>query len=400
MEQHFFDFIRGYVRIRISGEACDRFLNLCAYHGIRLWGLFPADGACEAFISRKDFFRLKAFVRKSHTRVRIAGRYGFPFFIHKYRSRGACVCGAFAAAVFLFWLSAHIWNISIEGNLSQTDDVIFEYLENEGVSHGMWKNQIDTQELSEQIRMYFTQFSWVSADLKGTRLVIYVKEGTLSAAPADDTLESVGGIAAAKAGTVVSIFVRKGLAAVEAGDVVEAGDLLVSGQIPVYSDDGEVLSWQSVNADADIILRTETDYYETLAFETTLKNYTGREKRSWLLRIGDFSFALPASWESFSLFDLTAAITQVQLSENFYLPVYFYKYTAKEYESLQYSYTEEQARRILESNLSDFVENLEEKGVQIFQNNVTIDLYEKMAVAEGTLITDESAVISVDEPQR
>lgn len=344
MEQRFFDFMRGYVRIRVSGEACDRFLNLCAYHGIRLWGLFPADGACETFVSRKDFFRLKTFVRKSHTRIRIAGRYGFPFFIHKYRSRWACFCGAIAAAAFMAWLSAHVWNISIEGNLSQSDDVIFEYLENEGVRHGMWKNQIDTQELSDQLRSYFTQFSWVSADLKGTRLAIYVKEGTSDAQTDDDAAELTNGLAAAKAGTVVSIFVRKGLAAVAVGDTVEAGTLLVSGQIPVYSDDGEVLFWQSVNADADIILRTETDYYEALAYETTLKNYTGREKTRILFRIGGFSFALPGSWKSFSSFDLTGKITQAQLSENFYLPVYFYKYTAKEYESLQYSYTEAQAR--------------------------------------------------------
>lgn len=279
MEQRFFNFLHGYVRIRISGEACERFLNLCAYHGIRLWGLFPADDACETYVSRKDFFRLKTFVRKSHTRIRIAGRYGFPFFMHKYRSRWACVCGAFAAAVFMAWLSAHVWNISIEGNLSQTDDVVFEYLESEGVSHGMWKSQIDTQELSDQIRSYFTQFSWVSADLKGTRLMIYVREGNMSASAEEDVREpAASGIAAAKSGTVVSIFVRKGLAAVSAGDAVEAGEILVSGQIPVYNDEGEILSWQSINADADIILRTETDYYETLSLQTMRKNYTGRQK--------------------------------------------------------------------------------------------------------------------------
>lgn len=296
------------------------------------------------------------------------------------------------------WLSAHIWNISIEGNLSQTDDVIFEYLENEGVSHGMWKNQVDTQKLSEQIRMYFTQFSWVSADLKGTRLIIYVREGTLSALTEDDATESAGGIAAAKAGTVVSIYVRKGRASVAVGDEVEAGDMLVSGQIPVYSDDGTVISWQSVNADADILLRTETDYYEELAFKTTLKDYTGRERVYYLLRFGGYSFALPGGFrKTFDLFDLTGEITQLQLSENFYLPVYFYKYTAKEYESLQYSYTEEQARQILESHLSDYMENLTEKGVQIFQNNVTIDVFENVAVARGSLITDECAVVRAED---
>jgi len=108
--------------------------------------------------------------------------------------------------------------------------------------------------------------------------------------------------------------------------------------------------------------------------------------------------ALPGAWGTYASFDLTGEIIQVQLSENFYLPVYYYKYTAKEYESLQYNYTEEQVRRILEADFSDFVQNLEEKGVQIFQNNVTIGMYEKVAVAKGTLITDENnAVVRVEE---
>ncbi|MCD8105323.1 MAG: hypothetical protein LUF35_10075, partial [Lachnospiraceae bacterium] len=40
---------------------------------------------------------------------------------------------------------------------------------------------------------------------------------------------------------------------------------------------------------------------------------------------------------------------------------------------------------------------LQEKGVQIFQNNVTIDAYEKAAAANGVLITDESAIRRVAE---
>ena len=39
MEVRFLDFLKGYVRIRITGDSYDRFLNLCAYHDIRLWDL-------------------------------------------------------------------------------------------------------------------------------------------------------------------------------------------------------------------------------------------------------------------------------------------------------------------------------------------------------------------------
>lgn len=398
MEQRLLDFFRGYVRIRITGSSGDRFLNLCAHRGIRLWCLMAVEDGFEACISKTDFFRLKEIVRKSHTDIRITRRYGFPFLIHRYRQRGACLAGAFCALLLLAWLSAHIWSITIEGNVSQTDDVIFEYLGNEGVSHGMWKNQVNTQELSDGIRNYFSRFSWVSAELKGTRLSIYVKEGLPDEEEPDESENgTLSGIAAAKSGEIVSIYVRKGIAAVAAGDVVEAGTLLVSGQIPIYSDDGEIISWQETTADADIVLRTETPYYEELEYETELKYYTGKEKVRHMLRVGGAFFSLPGNLTPYDSGDVTGEITQMKISENFYLPIWFYKYTIREYENLNYIISKEQACENLEDNLLSFMESLQKKGVQIFQNNVTIGTYEKSAVAQGILITDESAVTRVDE---
>ncbi len=415
MKRRLLSFFHGYVRIRITGASCDRFLNLCAHRGIRLWRLTAVDGACEACLTKADFYCLKEIVHKSHTGIRITRRYGFPFFIYKYRRRGACLAGALCAVLLLAWLSAHIWSISIEGNSSQTDDVIFEYLEQEGVRQGIWKKQIDTQELSDGIRNYFSRFSWVSAELKGTRLTIFVREGTLSENTEQNATESTtentegetvtdnkqtcSGIAAAKAGEVVSIYVRKGLAAAAMGDTVEAGDLLVSGRIPVYNDEGEIVSWQNVTADADVVLRTETSYYDELNYETIIKNYTGKEKVRYLLRLGETSFSLPGSLFCYDLCDITTKITQEKISENFYLPIWFYEYRIREYENLNIVISREETCENLRDNLSSFIEKLQEKGVQIFQNNVTIEACEKSAVAQGVLITDESAVMRVTEEE-
>ncbi|MCC8136862.1 MAG: sporulation protein YqfD [Clostridiales bacterium] len=415
MEQRLLDFLHGYVRIRITGPSCERFLNLCVHRGIRLWRVTAADGVCEACLTKADFFRLKEIVRKSRAGVRVMRRYGFPFMLRTCRKRGACLCGVLCAALLMAWLSAHIWSITIEGNLSQTDDVIFEYLEGEGISHGIWKNQVDTQELSEGIRNYFSRFSWVSTQLKGTRLTIYVKEGTSDSAESDtngtDAAESMqggglsegekicSGIAAAKSGEVVSVYVRKGLAAVSAGDLVEEGDLLVSGRIPVYNDEGEITAWQEAEADADVILRTETSYYDELDYERTVKNYTGNETVRHMLRLGSSSFALPGTLKGYDLCDITVEITQSKVSENFYLPIWFYEYTVREYENLTIHVSKEEACENLRDNLSSFIEKLQEKGVQIFQNNVTIEARENSAAAQGILITDESAVVRVTEEE-
>lgn len=73
------DFLAGYVRIQVSGDACERFFNLCAYHRLKLWRLLPEAEAYTACISVRDFRKLKALVKKSHVRLRITERHGLPF---------------------------------------------------------------------------------------------------------------------------------------------------------------------------------------------------------------------------------------------------------------------------------------------------------------------------------
>ncbi len=394
MERRFSELLKGYVRIRITGSSYDRFLNLCAYHKIKLWELLPVDEAYEAYVSRKDFKKLKAIVKKSHASVRITERHGFPFFIHRYRKRGFYLVGIAAAFALMLWLSAHIWNISVDGNLSQTDDVIFEYLTQAGIRHGMWKSGVDCKALASDIRNYFTGFAWVAVEMKGTRLLIHVKEGIMGA---DDEEEKAAqqepsSLVASREGTVVSIYVRAGLPVVQAGAQVKKGDLLVSGSLPIYNDSGEVVSWQHVSSDADIEIQRSLKYYDEVPFVAQQKHYTGQEKISWMVQAGDMAFALPESFDSFQQYDLTSELTQCRLAENFYLPLYLRKYTAKEYESVEVIRTKDEITEILKADFHDFYKNLQEKGVQLFENDVKIEWNEKSAIASGTLLVGEQAV--------
>ena len=57
----------------------------------------------------------------------------------------------------------------------------------------------------------------------------------------------------------------------------------------------------------------------------------------------------------------------------------------REYENLEICHTKEEILSILNSNLQYFMKNLEEKGVQIFENNVKIAWTETSAIASGVL---------------
>ena len=66
------------------------------------------------------------------------------------------------------------------GNYQVTDDVFYSFLEQEGIHTGMRRSELNIGELEKQIRRKFSQVTWTSGRLDGTRLVIEVKENDKS----------------------------------------------------------------------------------------------------------------------------------------------------------------------------------------------------------------------------
>lgn len=55
---------KGYVRIKAYTQSPERFLNLCAYHKIKVWNLVNKNDIYEMNLSIQDFFRLKSICKK------------------------------------------------------------------------------------------------------------------------------------------------------------------------------------------------------------------------------------------------------------------------------------------------------------------------------------------------
>ena len=86
----------------------------------------------------------------------------------------------------------------------------------------------------------------------------------------------------------------------------------------------------------------------------------------------------------------------MKIGENFYLPFSYGMKTAKSYSFVEQTYTDEEARQILSRNFHRFCEELEEKGVQIRENSVKIQLHENSAVASGILYLNERITEETD----
>ena len=389
MKGKFLSWIRGSVRIRIAGGFCERFLNLCAYHDIHLWNLQPAENGYEAGMSLNNFRRLKPLARKCHIRIRILEKSGLPFFLFRNRKRKVLFLSLFAAFLLVFSLSFFIWDIEIMGNLSVTDEKIMDYLRKERIHQGVLKSSLDYKQLAADLRQFFPEITWVSVKLQGTRLLIDMKEN-------EDVLEETEETAPCSLlcdvdGIIVQMVTRAGTPVVSVGTEVKKGDLLVSGIVELINDSGEVYDYQYVAADADIYVKTSVAYQDSVERKQMKKLYTGNITSRSLLKIGSLSIGIPFFGNSYEQYDCVTEGKQLRLMENFYLPVYFSRFTLREYRMTWQICSPGEAEEQLKMNLEKFLEKIQQKGVQIFQNNVKIETTDSVSTAKGDIYLIQKA---------
>lgn len=390
-------YFKGYVKIKVWGYSPERFMNLCTNRGIILWGVAGYGGYYTMYLALSDFFAIRDIVRKTKTKVAVLERHGLPFFMQDVRKRKMFVCGIFFCLFFLFFMSRFIWSIQFEGNRMITDDELYRFLSAQGVDYGVKKSELNLEELEASIREAFSQVTWTSAKLDGTKITVQIKENDLptqeereeSAQKFTDGAELV----AAKDGIVVEILTRSGVPQVKRGDEVEKGTLLVSGLVPVNNDDGTVREWERTVADADILIQCSEPVYLTQKLAYQYKNYTGREKTYSFFSLAGKRYRFPFGECHFVKFDEVMEQKRLRLFGQIDLPVFTGTIRCREYLTVDAMYDENSAVLLLNGRLEKIIAGLEEKGVQIIRKDVTIVRKANALVMQGSLTVKEEAVL-------
>jgi similar to stage IV sporulation protein len=397
--------MKGYLRVRVWGFSPERFMNLCSNKGILLWDIVREGDVYYMNITLKGFWEIRPIAKKTGARVAILERYGLPFFLPRLLKRKMFVLGLVLAVVFWTVSSLFIWDIKLNGNYQITDDVFQDFLKENQVRIGMRRDELDIQELEKQIRRQFPQITWASARLDGTKLLIDIKENDAPIATREhavDEKHSMGGaqdapgtdLVAEYNGRVVSIIVRSGVPKVAIGDTVEKGTVMVEGKVPVYNEDATVREYSYVDADADIVLEHASEFTASLPFDHTEKRYTGREKSSHYIKLGDRSWALPEN-RPFLVYDSVIKESRPLMLERLSVPAFWGTVTYREYQNVEYKYTAEEAKDHLNQKLMDFLAELEEKGVQIIEKDVKIETGNDAWVLKGQFLVQEPVGASV-----
>ncbi|MBE5957864.1 MAG: hypothetical protein E7254_03250 [Lachnospiraceae bacterium] len=298
--------------------------------------------------------------------------------------------------IFIFIIhmcSAFVWRISFEGNSRITDNQLVNFLEQNNVETGIRKNKIKCNEIEEMLRKKFDFVTWTCAEIKGTNLIIHIKENTVNNVNNDEnnnnpnkdnnnSNKKPSDIVSISNSQVQSIIVRSGVPMVKKGDIVKQGDVLISGTNVVTNEFGEETGKTYLQADGDVVGKTV--YYYNSSFDRSIirRKVIKRGKGFYYLTFGSKYIAFkPVENNEYEICERR----QLKLWNAFYIPLYLCyknKYSYVEKEELM---SENETKMLAEKKVADILEGMREKRVQILQKGVNIYVGKKQCSIKGTI---------------
>ena len=135
--------LHGFLELSVSGDQLERFLNLCHARAVSLERIrYLSEKNITTRISINDFRKLLPIHRKTRVRIHILKKIGLPFLLLRIQKRKCFTAGFLLCVVLLLWLSGHIWNIHIDGNVKNSTPQLLEFLDQQGVIHGISKKNV------------------------------------------------------------------------------------------------------------------------------------------------------------------------------------------------------------------------------------------------------------------
>lgn len=222
-----FNYFYGYLFIKISGFGLEKFINLSIRKEILLWDMKYQGDCMYAKIRIADFRRLRPLVRKTHCKVSLLQRHGFPFLAHRVRHRKMLIAGGVLFCMCLYLLSSFVWFVEVVGLVSLPAEVVLHAARQGGLKPGIMKKNLDLKAVEHALLVDIPEIAWAGITVRGTRAVIDVAEKTV--VRVED--KTPAHIISTKDGLMEEVIALVGEAAVRRGETVRRGQVIISGAI-------------------------------------------------------------------------------------------------------------------------------------------------------------------------
>ncbi|AOT68521.1 sporulation protein YqfD [Geosporobacter ferrireducens] len=272
-------FFRGYVVIRIEGLALEKFINYAIARGIYIWDIVRLDyTTLEAKTGLRSYKKLRSIIKKSGCRIKIYEKIGYPFFMHKMKTRRMMLLGAVLSLFLIFAASSFVWDIQIFGIETISRREVETYLERMGLRIGAYKYQLDIQTIENEMMIQIDQLAWIGIEMKGTKAIVQIVEKV--SPPPLIPINTPCNIIANKNGVIEKVVAKNGEAKAEKGDIVKTGDVLISG---IIAKEGQEIRY--VHALGEVYAKTYYEENEEMDTVVNRKIRTGNVFKRKIFRV-------------------------------------------------------------------------------------------------------------------
>lgn len=224
------EFLQGRVLFAARGNQLARFINEGIRQGIVFYKTQRSEKGLKAQVRIHDFPRLRRPARRTHTRIRIVAKYGWPFIGARWRRRKFLLAGILFIGIALATLSQMILSISIGGNTTIPSQQLFDSAERHGLKTWTWQDSVDLNKVAKALVEEFPDAAWIGISSKGTRVEIKVVQKVRPQVPGE-----AGNLVAGKAGLVEQVMVIQGTPLIHEGEIVKPGQVLIQAPVNIVN---------------------------------------------------------------------------------------------------------------------------------------------------------------------
>jgi similar to stage IV sporulation protein len=380
---------KGYLDINIYGFSIERFINLAVHNGINMWNVNICNGYTGITVYVSDYRKLHIFAKKSGVKLKIAHRYGLPFFVHRYCKRYVFIASIFLFFILIYFMSSFIWLIEVEGNYNIDDYKVVSALNQCGLSVGSFKYTIDTDKIQQQLKVEFDEISWINIKIEGTKATVFITENIKDTNMVDNF--SPCDIISDEDALITDIIADTGTPLVKVGDVVKAGDVLISGDV-TYTLDGVDTLYKQVYSSGTIRGRVIRNLTADVPYNIMLKRYTGNSKAFYNIHVFTTQFSTnflkkDIGWKKY---DIIKDVKQLSLGSKFALPIINEKVSYREYTDECVKISDLEAKKIAERLIDKQILKYYDVDSDIISKSVSFSSENDRITATATIISTEN----------
>ncbi len=306
------NFLFGYVKIRVTGNRLETLINNCIHEGIELKNIDRTSNTEMILkIPETSMSKFSAICIQASMDFSIISREGLMKGIRIFRYRIALLVGILVFILAIVAAFSFVWVVDIKGNEIISDEELLAQLKEMGAEPGCWKYGIDTKAIKDKLIIEDKRIAWASLYAQGVRLNLEIVEAVR---PPDSMFAGPSNIIASKDCILGRMIVIEGKPVREVGQMIRKNQVLISGVIA--TDEGV----DYVHSSGIVQGRVWYEGSAELPDQNRLSNITGRKAQKRYLKFFDIEMMLNGTPPLFKYYNTIKTSRQL-ISKNMFLPV-------------------------------------------------------------------------------